>query len=67
MKIRFLREFGGRETQEIHYSEGHEMETGYPVTDSVAQDLLGRGIVTVIASDPENTPEPTRRGRKGKE
>lgn len=48
-KVKFLREFGGRETGEIHYPEGHEME----MNPALASDLAGRDIVDIVQDKPK--------------
>jgi hypothetical protein len=56
MKVKFKREFGGRETAEIHYPPGHEME----MSDGLANDLARRGIVEILdqpQAEPVHVPE----------
>lgn len=55
MLIKFLYEFGGRETKEIHYPAGFEVE----LDEDIAEDLVKRGICTEVISGPESVmPEP---------
>ena len=68
MLVKFLREFGGRETKEIHYPAGFEVE----LDEDIAEDLVKRGICIEGIPGPETvTPEPTPEApkpatRKGK-
>ncbi len=44
MRVKFLRNFGGRETREVHYQAGQEAE----LSDDVADVLAMRQIVTAV-------------------
>jgi hypothetical protein len=55
MKVKFLREFGGRETKEIHYPKDFEVE----LDDEVALDLSARGICEAEVI-PEPAPAPPK-------
>ena len=55
MKIKFLREFGGRETGEIHYPEGFVLNLD---DDEIALGLINRSICASDEPIPEPKPEP---------
>ena len=55
MKIKFLREFGGRETKEIHYPPGMTIELE---DEDVALNLIERGVCeSAEPVDPAKPPE----------
>ena len=56
MKVRFNVEFGGRETKEIHYPPGFEVE----LDDEIGSDLVNRGSCESLEHAPKPDMEPKK-------
>jgi hypothetical protein len=64
MKVKFLCNFGGRETREIHYPPGKIVD----LPDEIAEELVARGIVEMPNEQPQPVfePEPVTPKRRRK-
>jgi hypothetical protein len=52
MRVKFIRDFRGRETGEVFYKAGSVVK----LDDKIAQDLCKRGIVQLLKDEPESAP-----------
>ncbi len=70
MRIKFLQDFQGRETKNIFYVKGQEVELDVEISDLLVRENRAVEVVEHIeVRQPvievvEDTPKPTKRGKK---
>lgn len=70
MRIKFLQDFQGRETKNIFYVKGQEVELDVEISDLLVRENRAVEVVEPIeVRQPvievvEDTPKPTKRGKK---